>query len=56
MNYEDYVNQDPKYMRAEELDFLKGDWSKAKNNLGWKHEKTFETMLDEMIEYWRKIL
>ena len=56
LDWKRYVKQDKKYMRAEELDFLKGDWSKAKNNLGWKHEYTFETMLDEMIEYWRKIL
>ena len=30
----------------------KGDCSKAKEILGWEHEYTFETMLDEMIEYW----
>ena len=24
----------------------------AVNKLGWKHEYTFETMLDEMIDYW----
>ena len=47
-----YVMTDKKYLRPEELDFLKGDCSKAKTVLGWKHEYTFETMLDEMIEYW----
>ena len=47
-----YVKQDGKFFRSEELEFLKGDCSKAKNKLGWKHEYTFETMLDEMIEYW----
>ena len=38
-------------MRPEELDVLKGDCTKTKNILGWKHKYTFETMLDEMIEY-----
>ena len=28
------------------------DCSKAKKVLGWKHNYTFETMLDEMIDYW----
>jgi GDPmannose 4,6-dehydratase len=56
MNYEDYVVQNPKYMRPEELKYLKGDPSKAHEVLGWKPEYTFETMLDEMIERWLKEL
>ena len=52
MNYADYVVQNPKYMRPEELKYLKGDPSKAREILGWKPEYTFETMLDEMIERW----
>jgi len=36
------------------LKYLKGDPSKAKNILKWEPEYTFETMLDEMIEYWDK--
>ena len=39
-------------MRPEELDVLKGDCTKAKDTLGWKHKYTFETMIDEMIKYW----
>ena len=54
MNYQDYVKVDQKYMRPEELDTLKGDCTKAKNELNWKHRYTFETMLDEMIDYWLK--
>jgi GDPmannose 4,6-dehydratase len=56
LNWKDYVRQDEKYMRAEELEFLKGDCSKAKKELGWKHKYTFETMLDEMIKYWEEVL
>tara|TARA_R110002012_G_scaffold125823_1_gene277491 strand:- start:3 stop:977 length:975 start_codon:yes stop_codon:yes gene_type:complete len=52
LDWKEYVKQDKKYYRSEELEFLKGDCSKAKKELGWKHEYTFETMLDEMIEYW----
>lgn len=43
---------DKKYERPEELHFLKGDATKAKNELGWKCEYTFYQMIDEMIEYW----
>ena len=56
MNYKDYVVQNPKYMRPEELKYLKGDPSKAKNILGWEPEYTFESMLEEMIERWEKEL
>tara|TARA_Y100000310_G_scaffold343973_1_gene454291 strand:+ start:1416 stop:2420 length:1005 start_codon:yes stop_codon:yes gene_type:complete len=53
MNYKKYVKKDEKYFRPEELNVLKGDCSKTKKILGWKQEYTFETMLDEMIDYWK---
>ena len=49
LDWKKYVKQDEKYFRPEELNVLKGDCSKAKEKLGWKHEFTFETMLDDMI-------
>lgn len=52
LNPTDYVKTDKKFERAEELHFLRGDATKAKTVLGWKPKYTFETMLDEMIEYW----
>lgn len=55
MNYTDYVVQDSKFLRPEELDHLKGDSSKLRINTGWKPKYTFESMLDEMIEYWQNI-
>ena len=55
LNYKDYVGVDDKYFRPEELTDLKGDCTKAKNELNWKHEYTFESMLDEMIEYQKKL-
>lgn len=56
MNYEDYILQNPKYMRPEELKYLKGDPSKSIEVLGWKPEYTFSSMLDEMIERWDREL
>lgn len=52
MNYEDYVVQNQKFIRPEELRYLKGDNSDIRQILGWKPVYTFETMLDEMIEHW----
>lgn len=55
LNYKDFVIQDKKYMRKEELKYLKGDSTRARSILGWKPKYTFETMLDEMIEHWKTI-
>tara|TARA_Y100000385_G_scaffold114477_1_gene118889 strand:+ start:39727 stop:40716 length:990 start_codon:yes stop_codon:yes gene_type:complete len=52
LDWKKYIKQDKKFYRSEELEYLKGDCSKAKTELNWKHEYTFETMLDEMITYW----
>lgn len=52
LNYEKYVKQDQKHFRPEELNNLKGDSSKLRSKLGWKPKYTFESMIDEMIEYW----
>ena len=41
-----------KLFTPEELRDLKGDSSKLINKTGWSHEYSFETMLDEMIDYW----
>ena len=46
------VSVDEKYLRPEELKHLKGDCSKIKKDLGWSPNYNFESMMDEMIEYW----
>ena len=51
MDYNAFVKQDNKFLRPEELPYLKGDPTRIKA-LGWAPEYTFETMMDEMIEYW----
>ena len=52
LNYLDYVKLDERFLRPEELNDLKGDSSKLINTTKWSREYTFESMLDEMIEYW----
>jgi GDPmannose 4,6-dehydratase len=52
LNYKDYVVQDEKFMRPEELKYLCGDSTKIRSTLGWEPEYTFKTLLDEMIEHW----
>ena len=52
LDYNDYVVMDKKFLRPEELHDLKGDPSKLKQHTDWTPEYTFETMLNEMIDYW----
>jgi len=54
MNYLDHVEVSEEYLRPEELKDLRGDCSKAKEVLGWNHDYTFETMLDDLINFWRE--
>lgn len=56
MNYLDYVVQDPKFMRPEELRYLKGDSSDIRNILNWKPKYNFESMIEEMIDHWMTVL
>lgn len=55
LDYRDYVLQNQKFLRPEELPYLKGDSTRIRE-LGWEPEYTFESMMDEMIEYWMNIL
>ena len=56
MDWTKYVKKDPKYFRPEELEDLKGDSSKLRELTGWQPKYTFETLLDEMIEFWKNEL
>ena len=56
MDYKDYVVQNPKYIRPEELKYLKGDCSKLKNTFNWIPEYDFETLMDDMIDFWIKTI
>jgi GDPmannose 4,6-dehydratase len=56
LDYKKYVIQNEKFLRPEELPYLKGDSSKIRKELNWKPEYTFESMMDEMIDHWMDIL
>jgi GDPmannose 4,6-dehydratase len=55
LDYKNYVVQNSKFLRPEELPYLKGDSTKIRTELGWKPTYTFENMMDEMINYWMEI-
>lgn len=50
LNYEDYVEIDPKFFRPTEVDYLLGDYSKAKEKLGWSPRTTFRQLVTEMVD------
>ncbi len=52
LKYEEFVRQDERYMRPEELPYLRGDPSKVKRVLGWQASISFEEMLQEMVSHW----
>jgi GDPmannose 4,6-dehydratase len=55
LDVNDYVTQNPKFLRPEELNMLKGDSTKARTTLGWKPEYSFEEMMDEMVDHWMAV-
>ena len=56
MDYTKYVSQNKKYMRPEELKYLKGDSTKLKETFDWVPEYNFNDLMDEMIEHWNNTL
>jgi GDPmannose 4,6-dehydratase len=50
LNWEKYVEIDPKLIRPAEVDFLRGDATKAKERLGWEPEVDFEELVKMMVE------
>jgi GDPmannose 4,6-dehydratase len=56
LDWKEYVKQDEKFLRPEELHDLKGDSKKLRTITGWEPKYTFESMLDEMINYWNNKL
>lgn len=56
LNYMDFTIQNPKYLRPEELPYLKGDATKVRTTLGWKPEVSFDELIDEMVDETMRIL
>lgn len=50
LNYRDYVVIDPQFVRPAEVDLLLGDCSKAKEQLGWSLELSFQQLIHLMVD------
>ncbi|MHC5040149.1 MAG: GDP-mannose 4,6-dehydratase [Planctomycetota bacterium] len=50
LNWEDYVVVDKRFVRPAEVDVLKGDASKARAELGWEPQISFEELVHRMVE------
>jgi GDPmannose 4,6-dehydratase len=50
LNWEDYVEVDPKFLRPAEVTTLCGDCSKARRILGWEPEVSFHELVQMMVE------
>lgn len=51
LDYQRHVRQDERYLRPQELPFLRGDANKARFALDWEPTVTFTGLLNEMIEH-----
>ncbi len=52
LDWKEFVRFDERLLRPEEVEGLRGDSSKLRAQTGWAPEYTFESMLDEMIDFW----
>ena len=50
LDWNEYVESSQKYFRPNEVDFLLGDSTKAKKELGWKPETSFKDLVKMMVE------
>jgi GDPmannose 4,6-dehydratase len=55
LNWEKYVEIDPRYLRPSEVDHLQGDPSKAKKVLGWEPKVAFKELAKMMTDADMKI-
>ena len=51
LDYQDYVEIDPRYYRPAEVDLLLGDPAKAKQCLGWEAETSLESLAAIMTDH-----
>jgi len=55
-DWKNYIKIDSKFIRPAEVDILKGDYSKAKNELGWEPKTKFEDLVKKMVDNDIKLL
>ena len=51
LDWNAYVKIDPAYYRPAEVDFLHGDSSKARAQLGWKPTTSFKSLVKMMVDH-----
>jgi len=51
LDWRQYVEIDPRYMRPAEVDYLLGDSSKARRVLGWKPGVSFNRLVEMMVDH-----
>jgi len=56
MDYHEKVKFDPRFLRKEELTYLRGDPSETKTLLNWEPKYSFEMLIDEMIDHWNSVI
>jgi GDPmannose 4,6-dehydratase len=49
-DWSQYVKQDPKFFRPTEVDYLRGDYTKAQEILGWVPKTSFEEWVSRMVK------
>jgi len=50
LDWKDFVEFDPAYLRPAEVDHLEGDPTKAKQKLGWTAQTSFDALVKMMVE------
>jgi GDPmannose 4,6-dehydratase len=50
LNWQDYVEFDPRYLRPAEVELLIGDSTKARQQLGWEPSVTFQELVHLMVD------
>lgn len=50
LDYKKYIKKDERFFRPAEVDLLIGDHSKAKNELNWEPEVSFEKLVKMMVD------
>ncbi len=50
LNWQDYVEFDPRYLRPAEVELLIGDSTKAREQLGWEPSVTFQELVHLMVD------
>jgi GDPmannose 4,6-dehydratase len=54
LDWNEYVQIDPRYFRPAEVDELIGDYSKAKEKLGWEPTVRFQELVRMMVDHDRE--